>query len=378
MKLLYIGHYRESGGWAKTSLDHILCLDRAGVDVVCRSIDLTPHAASKKIPERIQELEKKDLQNIDYCIQSLLPHHIIGTGKFKKNIAIFVSENSTVKHIWFDDLRQVDEVWVPNSYNKEVLERDGIKNVKVIPYAFDLSTYDKSGKQISLYPIDEKYKFYFIGSTEGRGDISGDRKNLSSLLKAYYSEFKNGEQVCLVIKFKLFNKNPEESKNMIDKEVERVRSSMRMYKDVNKYPQHVVWSDEIDDEMIHGLHRTCDCYVTMSHGEGWDVPAFEAMCYGNTPICPKEGGHLEYIDDNNLSTGKLLNGVYNVCDNLNPAFDEIGTGREEWFCASESEMKKSMRYYYEHKDDIDRSAGIKQAEKFSYENVAECIKENLK
>jgi len=378
MKILYIGHYRESGGWAKTSLDHILCLDNAGVDVVCRSVDLTPQSASKELPERIKELEEKDIQNVDYCIQSLLPHHLIGSGKFKKNIAMFVSENSTIKHVWLDDLRQMDEVWVPNNYNKEVLQRDGIENVKVIPYAFNVASYNKSDKQISLYPIDNKFKFYFIGSTEGRGDIAGDRKNITSLFKSYYSEFVNGEQVCLVIKLKMFNKKPEETKALVDQEAKRIRDSLRMHKDESCYPQHVIWSEEIDEEMLQGLHRSCDCYVTMSHGEGWDVPAFEAMCYGNTPICPKEGGHLEYIDENNEATGKLINGVYNVCCNLNPAFNEIGTGKEEWFCPSESEMKQAMRYYYKNRQSIDRSIGKKQAEKFSYENVANIIKENLK
>ncbi len=377
MKILYIGHYKETGGWAKTSLDHILCLDRAGCDVVCRSVNLTPQAMSREIPKRVEELEKKDLQNVDYCIQSLLPHHIVGSRKFKKNIGLFVSENSTIKHVWLNDLQQVDEIWVPNHLNKEVLNRDGLENVKVVPYAFDLQSYDQGGKRIELYPIDNKYKFYFIGSTDGHGNICGDRKNISSLLRAYYSEFQNGEQVCLILKVRMFMKEAEHVKKLINEEANKIKQTLRMYDDLEKYPQHVVWGDDVDNDMIQGLHRTADCYVTMSHGEGWDVPAFEAMCYGNTPICPKEGGHLEYIDPDNQNTGKLINGVYNVCNNLNPAFQEVGTGRENWFCASEVEMKEAMRFYYENRHTIDRSQGIKQAEKFSYENVAKIIKENL-
>ena len=35
MKILYIGHYKEFGGWAQAATDYILALDRAGADVVC-------------------------------------------------------------------------------------------------------------------------------------------------------------------------------------------------------------------------------------------------------------------------------------------------------------------------------------------------------
>ena len=41
MRILYIGHYREFGGWAQAATDQILALDKAGVDVVCRNVTLT-------------------------------------------------------------------------------------------------------------------------------------------------------------------------------------------------------------------------------------------------------------------------------------------------------------------------------------------------
>lgn len=367
MKILYIAHYKENSGWAKTAIDHILCLDKAGIDVVCRSVDLT--ATNGEIPERIKELEQKDLNNIDYCIQYLLPGHMVGTGKFKKNIGYFVSENSTIKHLWLNDLRQMDEIWVPNNQNKEVLINDGLKNVKVVPYAFDLGKYTKENRKIDLHPVSNKYKFYFIGSLE-------DRKNIESLIRAYYSEFKNGEQVCLVLKLRRFMMPENEIMKAINDISSEIKRRLRIYDNPQSYAPHVVWAEDIKDDAIQSLHSTCDCYVTMSHGEGWDVPAFEAMCYGKTPICGKEGGHLEYVD-NDINNGTLINGIYNVCDNQNAAFKEIGTGREEWFCPSESEMKKAMRFYFENRDKINRKSGLSNAEQFSYENVAKKIKEEL-
>ena len=53
------------------------------------------------------------------------------------------------------------------------------------------------------------------------------------------------------------------------------------------------------------------------------------------------------------------------------------TGREEWFVPCENEIKNRMRYYYTNKDKIDRMAGLTQADKFSYDNIGNQIKEYL-
>ena len=45
--------------------------------------------------------------------------------------------------------------------------------------------------------------------------------------------------------------------------------------------------------------------------------------------------------------------------------------------AHEVETKKAMRYYYENRQKIDRTSGRKRAEKFSYEEVGNQIKEFL-
>ena len=82
MKILYIGHYKEGSGWSQSAIDLIQCIDSVGVDIVCRNIKLTNKDAN--IPEKVLNLEKKDLQNVDVCIQHVLPHHLIATSKFKK------------------------------------------------------------------------------------------------------------------------------------------------------------------------------------------------------------------------------------------------------------------------------------------------------
>ena len=115
----------------------------------------------------------------------------------------------------------------------------------------------------------------------------------------------------------------------------------------------------------------------MSHGEGWSIPAFDAMCFGSTPICSNVGGPKDFIDQSNPSTGSLVSGVSAICDQSDPAFPELFSGRESWFTPNELQIKEKMRYYYENRGSIDRDEGLQQGEKFSYEKVGNQIKECL-
>ena len=96
---------------------------------------------------------------------------------------------------------------------------------------------------------------------------------------------------------------------------------------------------------------------------GLSIPAYEAMLYGNTPICSNEGGPKDFIDPNNKNTGTLINGVYDICNQQDGAFEHIFTGRELWFHASEQETCNAMRYYYNNRNqkqcELDGSSKLK-------------------
>ena len=81
MKVLYIGYYKENSDWGRITENNILALDAAGVDVVCRSINLSQ---PRKISGRLAEIEQKDLSDCDFCIQHVFPDHLVGSKKFKK------------------------------------------------------------------------------------------------------------------------------------------------------------------------------------------------------------------------------------------------------------------------------------------------------
>ena len=372
MKVLYLGHYREATGWAQAAIDYILALDSVGVEVVCRNISLTGREGS--VPPKILELENRDTKGCEVCIQHVLPHHLVGTKQFKKNIAFFVSESTSIKTIpWFVDLHQMDEVWVPNKDLWESLINDGLlvpNSIKVVPHTFNTEKYKTGSQQISIDEIDHKFKFYYIG------DLN-DRKNLPSIVRCFHSEFDKSEPVSLILKVRKFGHSPDQVKEIIDYSLNQIKSRLRMYPSADDYTREVVIPEELDNEGIKAIHQYGDCFLSPTHGEAWSIPSFDAMAYGSTPICSDFGGPKEFIDKDNTSTGMCVGGSFDVCQCTDAAFPDIFTGREEWFKPSESEIKKAMRYYYENKDNIDRFAGLKHAEKFSYEVVGNMMKEYI-
>lgn len=367
MKLLYIGHYKENSGWSKAATDLIQAIDSVGIEVVCRNIKLTPN--SFEIPQRIKELEQGTLNNIDVCIQHLLPHHIIGSSKFK-TIAYYVTESNTLKYNnWKSNLQLVDEIWVPNNMQLNNMKNDGFNNLKYIPHAFDLNKYSKKiDSRINFGEKNNTFKFYYIA------DIN-DRKNIESVIKCFHSEFHRYEPVSLILKVKKFGINSQDLQKHVQNICNNIKQSLRIYPKIEDYHKEIIISDEMKSEEIDILHRSCDCFVNVTHGEGWSIPSFDAMCFGKTPICSKDGGPIEYIQD--INAGTLINGVQAVCEHSDAAFPNIFTGRESWFVPDEQEIKSAMRFYYQNKDSINKNKGLEIAQKFSYECVGNMIKDTL-
>ena len=368
MKITYVAHFKEGGGWSRAATDYVLCLDKTGVDVACVDIKLTNKQC--EIHNKILELESKDPNGRDIVVQHVLPHHFV-KHHGKKNILYLAFETNTIQYSgWKSNVKMADEVWVPNKELQQSLIEDGIKNVKYIPHTFDLSKYKEVSQQIDLSLAKYAFKFYTII------DLN-DRKNLDSILRCFHSEFYREENVALIIKASKYGVDPNALRSMINAKSEQIRKTMRIHKNVSLHRPEYIITEYLPDEIILGLHNTCDCFLNPSHGEGWSIPSFEAMCFGNTPICSNQGGPKDFINSEDSDTGSLINGIHNICYHSDPAFPSLFTGKEFWFVPSEKEIKEKMRFYYETRDKTDKTKGMKQAENFSYENVGQLILNTL-
>jgi glycosyltransferase involved in cell wall biosynthesis len=375
MKVLYIGHYKEFGGWAEAAKSYILALDSVGVDVVCRNVTLT---GDREISGRLKELEEKDTNGCDICIQHVLPHHLCGSGKFKKNIAFLATETVSIKHLpWFNYLQQMDSVWVPNDTSKKYLESDNLGiPVSVVPHTFDTSKYKKRYPSLDMPAAEDQFVFYYIG------DLN-DRKNLESIITCFHSEFDPSENTRLLLKVNKFGKSPEEVQKIVDDKCSQVKQKLRLYKNLGKYKPEIIVPSMVENDMLLALHQQLNCFICPSHGEAWSIPSFDAMALGSRPICSNFGGPPQFITEDE-KTGFCVDGSFSCCKCSDAAFPDLFTSREYWFNPCEMQIRQQMRKYFEEykenpiKYDLEsKSAGLKRAEEFSYAAIGQLMKEIL-
>lgn len=366
MKVLFIGHYREGTSWSEAAINYILALDSAGVEVVCRPIKLND--SKPEVPDRIQELENKQVAGSNFCIQHLLPNYMDYDGRFEKCIGMAAIETTNLGFTgWTDKLNLMDEVWVFNEECQRDLRRDLSIPVMCVPHAFDISKYTQNYEPLDI-DLDCNFTFYVIADWNRR-------KNIAGLLKAFHLEFDAEEPVNLLLKVHKSGASSDEMQQAVGHMSETIKKTLNMYNFTSDYSKELVLSTFITDEQIMQLHEACDCYVSSSYGEGWGIPAFEAMAMGNQVVCNAPTGPVTFLK--NYEHAHLVYGNYDSVVGMDRIIDNLYTAREEWVVPNTYTLATCMRKAYEMGKIKDKKAGLASAEKFSHENVGKLMKELL-
>jgi glycosyltransferase involved in cell wall biosynthesis len=366
MKVLFIGVYKDGTGWGNAAQNYILALDAAGVDVVPRAIKLNDRGA--EVPQRILQLEKKSTKGCDYVIQNVLPHHMEYEGLFKKNIGIYFTETSHFKNSgWPQKLNMMDELWVCNEQMKDAANESGVSvPMHTVHVPAHIDKYKRQYEKIDL-GIEGSFSFYFIGEVIRR-------KNLVSLLKAFHLEFTTDEPVELVIKGNLSGMSEEETKKHIEEMCNQVKINLKLYPDLCDYKEERIVTRYIDNDSLLKLHRSCDCFVAPSFGEAWCIPAFDAMCMGNTPIVNNCTGLVEFVNQEN---GWVVSNSEEPVFGMTQGFSDLYVGNEDWWNINIKDLRRCMREAYEGNRSDKIGSCMQKREEFSYKSVGNRMKELL-
>lgn len=369
MKVLLIGHFREPDtGWGVASRNLALALDRAGVDVVCRSLVLNHY--NQNIPERIVELEGKPIQNCDVCIQYVLPHFMSWQSGFKKHIGIYFTETEGIELTsWPDNLNLMDEIWTPCRQMLQNAKNNGItKPCKLLYPAFDIDQYKKEYEPLDNFR--DKYGFVFYTIAE-----FNKRKHLSALIQAFHLEFDIDENVTLLIKTNRSGMNDEQLVSEVQGLSDKIKSHLNIRK---RYKNELIIPAYLNVETLYRLHNSCDCFVMPSYGEAWCIPAFEAMAFGKMPICTNTGGMRDFILDG--QTGFLVDARKSVVFGNTDTFPEFATANSYWEDIDVEELRSYMRIAFTMSEKDWKLAKVnsqRRIEKFSFESVAKRALEYL-
>lgn len=166
-------------------------------------------------------------------------------SKFK--IGYTMVENTHVGKAWVDDCNKMNHLFVPCNQLVDVYKNNGVKiPISVVPEGYD----PKEHKYIKR---EKKDVFTFL--TVGWLD---ERKNWKAMVQAFMSEFSPEEPVQFLMK----NNCPYFGYDMPkDKRIKPI--------------DHRLSVEDLDR-----LYKVADCFVFTTRGEGFGLPALEAMATG--------------------------------------------------------------------------------------------------
>ncbi|HEX5586387.1 MAG TPA: hypothetical protein VFZ17_03705 [Acidimicrobiia bacterium] len=201
-----------------------------------------------------------------------------------------VWETDRLPQHWVPLLDDVDRVIVPTEWNRAVFEASGVTApVVVVPHVACHPVPGDGGLPLGL-PADVVV-FYTIGRWCLRKQPAAD-------LRAFLEAFTADDPVALVIKtvpFTTFSECGEWARDspLLGTTMLEVAHILRSYA---RPPLVLLESADWTADRIAGLHTRGDCFISLSHGEGWHIGAFDAAAYGNPVVMTGWGGQLAYLD----------------------------------------------------------------------------------
>lgn len=165
------------------------------------------------------------------------------------------------------------QVWVPCQQNALALLAQGVPEakVRVVPFSYDPDRAAPGEVCATPSAPTVTKRFYTMGAWQ-------PRKNHDVLLGAFLAAFRPGDDVNLLIKTRHAQREPRAA---LDNWLNRFGLKWSAA-EARKHIQIVdAEASQQDIRMMHAMHNI---YVSASHGEGWEMPAFDAVRSGNTLV----------------------------------------------------------------------------------------------
>ena len=256
-----------------------------------------------KMSKSLIELEKFGLGkraidlDITYTVPQNFPQRFLANSKHKAAIYNYETTIWPVSN-WKQYYGIVDYYFPSSNFSAEIFVRNGIPQEKtfVIPHGVDTAMFNPDIPKINL-KTKKTFKFCCVAAPHAR-------KNLPTLLHAYCQAFNKQDDVCLVLKTKVFkhsdgmfdaNTNPNGRKPF---EIVLGDVFKELFKKFgNNMPEIEIISNRIDN--VASIYNSCQVHVTATGAEGFGMPLAEVLNCNMINIAPNYSGHLDFLNEQN-------------------------------------------------------------------------------
>jgi glycosyltransferase involved in cell wall biosynthesis len=322
------GYFKAELGVGEAGRSIVTGLGAAGVPYVTRTYTETlsrqnhEFAGVEATPDAYSDI------NIVCVNADALPGFVVDAGpeffRDRYTIGLWFWEVGTFPEVMHESFSYVDEVWVSSDFVREVVQRETVKPVRVVPMA--LTNPAAAPLDRATLGIPPGFMFLFVF------DLLSivERKNPHGLIDAYVHAFATEDGACLVLKTINGDRQPTALASLRDAAAQR--------------DDIVIIDGYLPADQKNGLMSGCDCYVSLHRSEGFGLTMSEAMALGRPVIATGYSGNLAFMDtENSYLVDYELDTVPEGC-----APYPVGA---EWATPSVSHASQLMRHVFEHQDE---------------------------
>jgi glycosyltransferase involved in cell wall biosynthesis len=263
-------------------------------------------------------------------------------------------ETTKVAPQWIEKGDAMDKIIVVSNHSKKVYEdtvyiaqfNDTGQQMEVkLTTPIEAVNYPvKKYNNVEKADIKLDYNFNFLTIAQ-----SGPRKNIPNTIKWFMEEFYE-EEVGLVLKSNIA-KNCLMDREKLFAEIKQSIANLEKNSPSSTTRKCKVYllHGDMSDEEIHSLytHPQIKAFLSLSHGEGFGLPIYEAAYSGLPVIAPGWSGHLDFLVDKKKGISQFQNVEYDIQPVPDGAVWEGVIVKESmWAYPREHSAKQNMRYCY--------------------------------
>lgn len=259
-------------------------------------------------------------------------------------------ETTKVSPQWIDKARLMDKIIVVSNHSKMVFDATKYKlqhpqTGEVIDFEnttpIEVVHFPVKKIEPKQFELDLQTDFNFLSVVQW-----GPRKNAEATINSFYEEFKNDSNVGLVMKVN-HSKNCIMDRMACERRLEAIKKN---HSDA-KCKVYLLHGNMTEQEMA-GLYRhpKIRAIVTTTHGEGFGLPLFEAVCAGLPVIAPKWSGHVDFLMAPVKEDGKeRMRNHFTTIDfdlanvNKEAIWDGVIQADSQWCHVKTASVKDAMR-----------------------------------
>ena len=322
----------------------------------------------KKIMHYSKPIEKSKYYDISFQVQ--LPDEW-DTSLAKKNVGVTaVVETDKCSPEWVSACNNMDTIIVPSTFTKNVLKRSGLLTSKVLVIQEWFNRDILNNSLVAKTQNDERYNkikkpfnILVVCTLTSNIDLD-DRKNLKNTIKWLCEEFKEDEDVGIILKTS-FGKGSTSDKKMC---TDYLNSLLKEHRK-GQFPSFHFLHGNLKKEEMAALirHSKVKLYASATRGEGYGLPLIEAAAAGVPIVATNWSGHLEFLQKENFGTVD-----YDLVEIQESRIDgRIFHKGFKWANPIEASFKKEVRKVYDdYPQAKEKAKAMKKHIQFNYNSDA--------